>query len=100
MTTQKAVFPNGNTLSCYTGSLLCEPTVAKSLTCTLFLEHPGYLCFKEAQQIEELTLSHWVFYSDYTEINGRPQGCQNLEPGLRGSELRGMWQSGGSLSLK
>lgn len=44
------------------------------------IQHPVYLWFKQPQQIEELTLSQRVFYSDYTEINGHPQACQNSEP--------------------
>lgn len=67
---------------------------------TVFLQHPVYLCFKVSQQIEELTLSHWVFYCDYSEINGRPGGGEKLELGLQDSEPKGTWQCGASLPLK
>lgn len=73
------------------------PHVKLEVTLTVFLQHPQYLCFKVSQQIEELTLSHWMFYSDRTEINGHPRGWQRLNPQLHRPELNGMWKFGASL---
>lgn len=53
---------------------------------------------QEPQQIEELTLSHLVFYSDYAEINEHRLGCQELKPGLH-RWPQGMCQAGALVSL-
>lgn len=73
------------------------PHVKLEVTLTVFLQHPQYLCFKVSQQIEELTLSHWMFYSDRTEINGHPRGWQRLNPQLHRPELNSIWKFGALL---